>query len=74
MTTALVNSTYDSGRKDSLRIRHCEKAFSADEAIFLARIDRVKDCFVVPPRNDALSRTLSMIAESKDRSILKTLK
>jgi len=30
----------------------CEKAFSADEAIFLAGIANRKDCFVVPPRND----------------------
>ncbi len=37
----------------------CEKAFSADslprfygEAIFITRIISVKDCFVVPPRND----------------------
>jgi len=29
-----------------------EKAFSADEAIFAARITGMKDCFVVPPRND----------------------
>jgi hypothetical protein len=35
--------------------RHCEKAFSADEAIFMARIISMKDCFVVPPRNDDLS-------------------
>ncbi|MNK89800.1 hypothetical protein D3C87_1098200 [compost metagenome] len=25
-------------------IRHCEKAFSADEAIFIARITGMKDC------------------------------
>jgi len=36
-------------------IRHCEKAFSADEAIFIARITGMKDCFVVPPRNDDFS-------------------
>jgi hypothetical protein len=27
----------------------CEKAFSADEAIFIARITSLIDCFVVPP-------------------------
>jgi len=35
-------------------IRHCEKAFSADEVIFIARITSMIDCFVVPPRNDDL--------------------
>jgi hypothetical protein len=35
--------------------RHCEKAFSADEAIFMARITSMKGCFVVPPRNDDFS-------------------
>ena len=35
------------------RNRHCEKAFSADEAIFIARITSIIDCFVVPPYNDA---------------------
>jgi len=34
----------------------------------------LREGFVVPPRNDALSWTLSMIAESKDRSILQTLR
>ncbi len=38
------------------------KAFSADEAIFLARIASRKDCFVVPPRNDDFSSHLSMVA------------
>ena len=38
----------------SPRDRHCEKAFSADEAIFIARITSMIDCFVVPPRNDDL--------------------
>jgi len=42
------------------------KAFSADEAIFLARIASRKDYFVVPPRNDDFSSYLSMVAESKD--------
>jgi hypothetical protein len=32
----------------------CGKAFSADEAIFIARITYMIDCFVVPPRNDDL--------------------
>ena len=36
----------------SRKNRHCEKAFSADEAIFTGRIASMKDCFVVPPRND----------------------
>jgi hypothetical protein len=43
----------------SSRYRHGEKAFSADEAIFIAIIVSRKDCFpeksgpaVVPPRND----------------------
>jgi len=34
------------------RNRHYEKAFSANEAISLARSTCMKDCFVVPPRND----------------------
>ncbi len=49
--------------------RHCEKAFSADslprlygEAIFIARISGMIDCFVVSPRNDALFWMLSMVA------------
>jgi len=37
------------------RNRHCEKAFSADEAIFIAMVASMKDCFVVPPRNDDIS-------------------
>jgi len=39
-----------------VRIVICEKAFSADEAIFIARIIGVKDCFVVPPRSDDFFR------------------
>ena len=40
------------GNKPSRGIVIAEKAFSADEAIFLARIAIMKDRFVVPPRND----------------------
>ena len=42
------------GLQEAVRNRHCEKAFSADEAIFMARITSKKDCFVAPPRNDDL--------------------
>jgi len=38
------------GNKFPRVIRHCEKAFSADEAIFIVRITSMIDCFVVPPR------------------------
>ncbi len=41
------------------QIRHCEKAFSAGEAIFLTRITSRKDFFVVPPRNDDLSKSVN---------------
>jgi len=37
------------------QFRHCEKAFSADEAIFIAKLTGMKDCFVVPSRNDDFS-------------------
>ncbi len=50
----------------SRQIRHCEKAFSADEAIFLTKIASRKDCFpeksgqaFVPPRNDDLSKSVN---------------
>jgi hypothetical protein len=39
----------------NLNERHYKKAFSADETIFMSRITSMKDCFVVPPRNDDLS-------------------
>lgn len=48
-------------REITIDIRHFEKAFSTDEAILLAIIARITDCFpeksglaVVPPRNDDL--------------------
>lgn len=48
-------------REITIDIRHFEKAFSTDEAIFLARIAGMTDFFpeksglaVVPPRNDDL--------------------
>jgi len=36
------------------KCRHCEANSSLDEAIFIARIS-MRDCFVVPSRNDDLS-------------------
>ncbi|MDQ0964821.1 hypothetical protein QFZ20_000224 [Flavobacterium sp. W4I14] len=42
------------------------EGFSADEAIFTARIVDMKDCFVVPPRNDDYSiEVCHLIVQSK---------
>jgi hypothetical protein len=50
--------------------RHCEKAFSADEAIFLAQTASRKDCFVVPPRNDEFSIEVCQWQRSRDGGAL----
>gem|GEM_PF-6199122 len=42
-------------RLNLLRLSSLLEGFSADEAIFMERITSMKDCFVVPPRNDDLS-------------------
>jgi hypothetical protein len=39
---------------NSLEVSSLREGFSADEAIFIAEIASMKDCFVVPPRNDDL--------------------
>ncbi|MFF5379788.1 hypothetical protein [Pedobacter suwonensis] len=50
---------------DLLNNRHCEKAFSAYEAIFHAGDPCCKDCFVVPSRNDEISKTFVIGSLSK---------
>jgi hypothetical protein len=39
-------------RLNLLRLSSLREGFLADKAIFTARINSMKDCFVVPPRND----------------------